>query len=379
MELLMVTQEGRGGPTKTDASPTEWTIDDPVTRLRIWATDRIFKLPAAGEVVAGADESCAVPLLDPSRRISHQHLRLTFDGARWVGVDLQSKNGVRVDGVRRERFAVDPGLELRLGGITLIPESERLIALRGFVARILGFATSKLEAIDLSVKAIRMAAMRRAPLVLCGSGDLIPIALALHRHTHQARPFVVCDPKREDTSSNTRTDSLNIRNGMAALAAAASGTLCVRAKRLPNDYADVTHALRGPAAQAQLVICSEQPEAAHVGAAAPVVIPILDSRAKELPLVVEGYAADAAASLGLDTSFPATDRDWILRNSAESLLEIENGTRRLVALRAAPTVSAAAALLGIAQQSLSEWIGRRVLPPGLLSVPASHASPKPNR
>jgi hypothetical protein len=53
------------------------------------------------------------------------------------------------------------------------------------------------RAVDLALRSLALALDYRAALVLCGDGDLVPIAWALHRHTLGAdRPFIVCDPRR---------------------------------------------------------------------------------------------------------------------------------------------------------------------------------------
>src|SRR4029079_14363293 len=116
---------------------------------------------------------------------------------------LGSKNGMRLDGVRRPKVLLEPGSELGLGGITLIAESPRLIALRLFLARVLGWSLDKSEIVDLAVRSVRLAATQRAALALCGDGDLVPIARGLHRHAlGDDRPFVLCDPRRRPSETS---------------------------------------------------------------------------------------------------------------------------------------------------------------------------------
>src|SRR6185436_162721 len=126
----------------------------------------------------------------------------------------------RVDGVRRPKVQLEPGSELSLGGIMLIAESPRLIALRGYLARLLGWDDDHGETVDLALRSVRMAATQRAALVLCGDGDLIPIARGLHRYSAgDSRPFVLCDPRRRATGENAALE--NYPSGLAALRAAA--------------------------------------------------------------------------------------------------------------------------------------------------------------
>ena len=96
------------------------------------------------------------------------------------------------------------------------------IALRSFLARFLGWA--------------ELAATHRAALVPLAETDFVPIVLALHRVTRGASaPFVLCDPLRRDPPASARLPS-NHANGVAALAAAAGGSLCLRSWRLPLDF-----------------------------------------------------------------------------------------------------------------------------------------------
>jgi hypothetical protein len=63
--------------------------------------------------------------------------------------------------------------------------------LYNFLARLLGWSNARLVA--LALRAVDLATQHQAVLVLCGAGDLVPVAHALHRRTLGAdRPFVVC-------------------------------------------------------------------------------------------------------------------------------------------------------------------------------------------
>src|SRR6185503_8160289 len=144
---------------------------------------------------------------------------------RWVLRDLSSKNGLRLDGARRTEIVLEPGAEIGIGGLTLIAESMRSVALRGFLARLLGWRSDRIEVIDHALRSIRMAATRRVALILCGEGDLVPIAGSIHRHSlGHDRPFVVCDPRRRQVGATVRSAE-NYASGMQALAAAQGGTL----------------------------------------------------------------------------------------------------------------------------------------------------------
>lgn len=349
---------------KTDLRVDAWGIDDEVVRLREWGTDRSYALPAepGAELTIGSSEACSLQLADPTGRPSRQHVRLVREAARWIAHDPSGDDGVPLDGVRRQEAVLGPGSELEVGGVTLIADSPRLIALRGFLARILGWSSDRGDAVDLAVRSVRLAAIRRAALALCGDGDLVPIARGLHRFSQGSdRRFVLCDPRRRDTALSAAAP--NYPTGMRALTAAAGGSICMWAKRLPSDFAEVTAALRDRGSRVQLIVCGPKPPDDRAPACPPIEVPPLSSRPDEIERVIDEYAGDAAAALGgAPVRFTQIDRDWVRLHSATSLPEIEKGTLRIVALREAGTIARAAALIGMAHASLGEWIGRRGLP-----------------
>jgi len=344
-----------------------WMIDDGVIRLHEWGSDRSYPLPTdpSDAVTIGSSDACSLQLTDQSGCLSRQHARLVRDGTRWIARDLDSTNGMRLDGTRRPKVLLEPGSELGLGGITLVAESPRLIALRGFLARILGWASHRGEFVDLAVRAVRLAVTRRATLALCGDGDLVPIARGLHRYAlGDDRPFVLCDPRRRGTDAGALLE--NYPSGLSAFRAATDGSMCMRSKRLPRDFAELVAALRDPSARVQLTVCGPRPPDRTELVLAPIKIPALSTRRHELDRIIDEYAHDAAAALRISAPFMKIDRDWVRTHSATSLPEIEKGTSRIVALREAGNIARAAALLGMGHTSLGEWIGRRRLPMGTL-------------
>jgi hypothetical protein len=357
------------GPTNIDAGADRWPITDDVIRLRQWATERSHLLPTApgDEWIIGSGESCWMRLDDDRGRVSRKHARLLRRDGKWVVRDAGSKNGIVVDGARREEIVLEPGVELWLGGITLIAESGRLLALRALLARLIGWTSDRVRDIDLALRSIRTAAMHQTALVLCGEDDLVMLARALHRHTLGAdRPFILCDRRRQRSAENVRAAE-NYQRGMEALHAARQGSLCIWNTRPPRDFADVKIALQDPDTRVQLIVCARQHTEAEAFGAAPITIPPLRRRAGELSRIIEDYARDATAELGLPrASFPRGDRDWIREHAASSLAEIEKATLRLCAIReAGGNMNRAAARLGMGRWSLSKWVGRRKLPAGI--------------
>ena len=238
--------------------------------------------------------------------------------------------------------------------------TARAAALRGYCARILGWANA--GAVESALRSIQLSVSHRAALVLLGDTDLVSIAHALHRRTIGAdQPFVLCDPRRTDPRASVRAPT-SCESGVAAVRAALGGSLCVLRRRIPRDLRSMAMLLRGPDAPVQLIVCAD---ASHdldpfLLRPAPILIPPLRARASELPRIVDEYARDAISTLGADaTGFADADRTWVLEHAAGSLSEIEKATLRIVALRQTGSIVQAAIRLGMSHVALSQWIGRR--------------------
>lgn len=358
-----------GASTKTDDGTREWMNSDAIQRLRYWATDRMHVLPEVltdppiQELTIGSAETNTLQLDDPLSRVSRAHAVLVRHQGSWLLRDLGSKNGIWLDGMRYREILLEPGAEITIGSLTMIVESGRSIALRGFLARLLGWRTDRLEVVDRALRAVRMAAARRAALVLCGEGDLVPMAASIHRHSLGAeQPFIVCDPRRRRGGATVRSAE-NYDTAMQGFAAARGGTLCVRAYRLPKDFSEVIRALRDPTSRVQLMVCAPSPEDYEQVLAQPINVPPLTTREDEIDQIIMEYADDASRELGTPRAgFLSVDRHWVRTYSAKTLPDIEKGTMRLVAIRHSRNLSNAAERLGMAPVSLSRWIGRRTLP-----------------
>jgi hypothetical protein len=329
-----------------------WRIEDPVIQLREWGSERTYVLPDTGLArTVGSSRECHIQLADD--RVSRMHARLVRDGATWWIHDTGSKNGVWIDGMRRASFALEPGVEIGLGGTSLIAESDKLSSLRRLLARLLGWSPEKHEAVDRALRSIREAATLRAALVMCGAGDLAAIAARLHRETLGVdRPFVVA-------GSTTAAH---------VMSSAAAGTLCVAVKNPPIDLEEVISASREPDARVRLVVCAPTIKAAAVaslmiGRVVRVAITPLHERRAEVPRIIAECADDAA----LDLDQPATGldaRDYSLLTSLEheSYSDVYETTRRLVAIRTLG-ITEGAAKLGITHGALSRWAQRRAITP----------------
>ena len=137
----------------------------------------------------------------------------------------------------------------------------------------------------------------------------------------------------------------------------------MRTSRTP-DLAAALASLPDGRPPAQLILCSNQPVAVTL-ASSSIDIPSLITRSQDLPRIVAECATDAAAQLKLPVdAFGAQDIEWLLAHG-NALPEVEKATLRLLALRATPSLSAAAARLGMAPVSLRRWMNRRLSQPPL--------------
>lgn len=354
-------------PTATNLLLEEWAINDDVVRLREWGTNHVYALHAdhhPGPII-GSTATCAIQVHDRTRRTSREHAELQRVQGRWAVLD-RSKNGLYRDGARLDKFVLTPGIEVGLGGgVTLVAESARLIALRSALARMIGWSAASAESLDLALRAVRFTAQRRMTLVLCGT-DLVPLAEELHRLSlTTARPFVLCNPRRR-TSESAWNRTRCAPTGSAALAEAAGGTVCLSTKYLPSDLRTLMRGLRRPECQTQLVVCSERAEDAELFNAAPIVIPALTSRKEEIDRIIEAYAVDAADLLGLGEHWlNAAERTWI-RGNLHTLAEIQKATIRLAAIKQGGSMTAGARRLGISHVAMAKWLRTHKFPADLV-------------
>ncbi len=357
---------------QTHSSPhdTSPAVLDDVVRLRQWASDEGYPLPALhpGSTrqswLLGASPACDLQISDPQGQVSRRHACLLKEPSKkWSLLDLPSRNGVYVDGVRQTAVRLHPGQEIRLGSVTLVAESVRLMLLRNFLLRILGKKKRDLRAVDFALRALRLNRTRRLPLTLQGEGDLVPLAADLHRRAWgEEPPFVLCDPRRYNGEANARSVS-NVREIEQALKAARGGSLCVRSARAPLDLVEKHNEFADPDAQVQLIVCDTSWIRVPLNAVAgmTISIPPLSERKRELPEIIHQYFLEAQRAFqGHEVPVSDQDIDWVSETSAGSFHEIEKAAYRLTAVRVAQgNMIDAAQLLGMAPVSLRRWLARR--------------------
>ena len=86
--------------TSTDLRKTRgWRIDDPVVRLREWGSERSYGLPdGLTELTLGSGSCCELQLPDAAAKLSRKHAKLMRGPRGWKMRDLDSRNGLWLDG-----------------------------------------------------------------------------------------------------------------------------------------------------------------------------------------------------------------------------------------------------------------------------------------
>lgn len=317
--------------THTNPAAENWRITDRVTQLRILGSDVVYPLSELeGEPTLGAATECAIKIEDPSKQVSRRHARLMRTHETWLVLDLSSKNGIHIDGVQQPAGVLAPGTELGIGGVVLVAESVQLSALRGFLARLIGWGEDRRAQVDRAMRAVRAAATRLVPLVLSGPGELVSIAASLHAHAiGHDKPFVVCDRRRREGDADVRS-ATNIGNPSKAVRAATGGSLCLLRRRMPSDMSSINEEFARPNPRVQLILCTPSERLAGSALrcfpADPIVIPHITEREPELDRIISEYAADAIHELGTArTTFTPEDHDWVRSHSASTTRFVHRG------------------------------------------------------
>lgn len=340
-----------------------WLGHDPVIRLRERATDRAHALPGreVAESNIGSEPSAPLRIVDPSGLVSRKHARLVREGTWWKIEDLRSKNGIRQDGKRNNRFLIVPGVQIGIGAVTLVAENQALIHLHQYLMRVLGWDEPSRSAVEDAIQTIRTAANHRRPLVIGGADDLVAVARQIHlRTTAPDAPFVVCGDQSRKSDDAVRVTT-TAADPATAFELAAGGTVCVRAEDLPIEFDHLLEAAREPTIRAgtQLIICANNaPRWSKVNQ---LLVPPLGQRsAEDIRRIVAEYASDAIRELeATPGSFTEADADWVVRRAASSFAEIEVATSRIVAYNDAGNPYRAAGRLGLSHVALGKWLKRR--------------------
>jgi hypothetical protein len=326
---------------------TSWSIHDEIVRLRLWGTEYIYPLPEPRvPLKLGSAPRCQVQLHDNAGRLSREHAMLVPGPSGWEIQDLDSKNGLWVDGTRMATVKLQAGVKIQLGGLKLVAESLAFIALRSFVCRLLGWAPARQAEVDEALQSLRLNTIERTPLILVGGGDLAPVAARLHRVTlGPSVPFVADDGS--DVS--------------AAIQEATHGTLCVpiRSRARASAIADAVHAVE-ITTRPRLVLCASGAGdtaglCAKPGQFAVISMPSLSARIDERLRIVHEVSQDLVRELEAPSNgFTKHDLERLETMKFSGMADLEDTLRRVIAMRIWG-VSKGAEKLGLKHSSLSVW------------------------
>jgi hypothetical protein len=223
--------------------------------------------------------------------------------------------------------------------------------LHELLRRWIGWSTSRLGEVDRVLRDVRAMANLQAALILRGAEGIGGVARRLHRITLGDRPFVTF---------------VRSERGEQCLDRALDGMLYVdtrdrdRGRHLGTLLAD----LRASGRRIRLVARADSARvmaelAAMLPRIATISIPPVTEREDEFERLLEAYGSDAVAELRASwLGFRPSDPERVLAGGIETLDEIEDAARRLVAFRNWG-VSEGAKRLGITHGALSRWARRR--------------------
>ncbi len=180
--------------TTTASAAAEAAFTVSVRQIRV-----AFASPHPKRSVAVLDaEPCVIGrepeeggLAIPDREISRRHAAIEREGDTWFVRDLDSRNGVFVDGVRQRRVALDHGAVIRIGKVVLLYQELQLGS-----AEPLKQESSVLRGPSLAMQRVRAEIALVAPAVLpvlvlgeTGVGKEL-VAQEIHRLSGRRGPLV---------------------------------------------------------------------------------------------------------------------------------------------------------------------------------------------
>ena len=363
----MLSKPNAEAKTNVDPRLQPRSHSDDIIQLRQWGTHRVYPLPTIAkqrdqfDSIIGSGADCDIRLADHTGCVSARHARLFWAGNNWAILDIGSTNQIWVDGFVQSTANLGPGTEVSFGGITLIAETQSTLGIRSFLSRLIGSHVSQIETVDEALRSVRFARRLRRPLVLRGNGDWLTTARELHRRVFGLEQPFVFYKSRFSTAETDRWGTKFINSFRGAATAARGGTLCIRGGCPSKVMSYLEEASKEQGGYFQLVVCEDSRIDAQAPAAFSIRIPDLVGRAAELPTIIEGYCRDAAADLETKIDSRGEVREWILRNAAATLLEIQQAAYRWFAIRRSRTIEEAADLLKEEVTSLRGWLSKHQL------------------
>jgi pSer/pThr/pTyr-binding forkhead associated (FHA) protein len=123
-------KEARDQPTTTTASIEEAQNPILIRQIRVVHAPVLPKRAVAilesSSIVIGRESDDEVGIGIPDREISRRHAVLELEGGTWFARDLESRNGLFVNGVRETRAALRDGSVIRAGKALLLYQELEL-------------------------------------------------------------------------------------------------------------------------------------------------------------------------------------------------------------------------------------------------------------
>lgn len=355
--------------TPTTPVPRSLWSSDEVIQLRAWASEQVLPV-SAGErsIMIGTAPTCAIQVHDVASFASREHASLERQADHWCIVD-RSKNGLFLDGIRIKRSVLLPGMRIGLGPrVTLVTESARTSSLRAALARMMGWDTELADALDVAFQNFRFAVAGKAVFMMCGEGDLLPLAQELHQLvSDEARPIAFCSTgsrrRRPDHEADDLRSLKRVTSGREAVLVAHGGTICLDNRRLPRDVISMLDQVRDARdlVQTLVVVLSRYARKTEVFSPTPFIVPPLSARRREIERLFAEYEAISARKLGIaPLVLPITQRQWV-RDHCDNLSDFQTSVLRLIALHHAGSIYGAAGLLRMTRWGLQQWLSTRRL------------------
>jgi len=241
------------------------------------------------------------------------------------------------------------------------PRPEQPPDIKPYLERLIGWGAEHAAAVERAAGAVELARKRISHLALFGPGDLVPIAMSLHRRTvGRDRPFIVIDPRRKIDPCCGRSAARSLATLAEAMNAAQGGTICIRAIRRPRDWDEACGRLADPAEDVRLMVCYPPSRLGDIELARPTPVVVAPLAGRDIQRMIDEYAEEARADLDMTDQITAAQATWIAAHSHDHNA-LETAVRRFIALSCTRGICDAAYHLGMAPVSLSRWMRRRGL------------------
>jgi hypothetical protein len=145
------------------------------------------------------------------------------------------------------------------------------------------------------------------------------------------------------------------------------GSVCIRTRRIPEDFDTFVDRLRNGHPVAMVFICADgDRDRVRDLLCPPLEVPPLQSRRPELDRLLFECLDEAARALAVPGVHLSRKARGTITDNVSSLAELEKTALRVVAILSSLTFAEAATSLGMATVSLSRWTARRRWFSGLL-------------